>query len=207
LSSAQRNDTTLEQGSLSIIETLVEYRTILYGNRVLVFIDHRNLTFNCLSSQRALRWRLLAEEFNITLIFRLGASNLAADAISRLPMQNAEDPTAIKTLETKFYDSYVNLPIQSIISLNFPLQFHTIQQHQQKDSSLQQLQTSSPSHFNYFLSTILNSCIADETNRTSGIFFYQTLSFQQPSTTITVYFITQAQRDYTKPSQTIFILH
>jgi len=47
-------------------------------------------------------------------------------------------------------DSYVNLPIQSIINLNFPLQFHIIQQHQQKDSSLQQLQISSPSQFKLF---------------------------------------------------------
>jgi len=150
LSSAQRDYTTKEKELLSIIETLVEYRTILYENKVLVFTDHRNVTFNCLSSQRALRWHLLAEEFNITLIFRPGASNLVADAISRLPLQNAEDPNAIKTLEAKFYDSYVNLPIQSIINLNFPLQFHTIQQHQQKDSSLKQLQTSSPSKFKLF---------------------------------------------------------
>jgi len=40
-------------------------------------------------------------------------------------MQNAEDPTAIKTLEAKFYDSYVNLPIQSIINLNFFCAYHT----------------------------------------------------------------------------------
>jgi len=77
LSSAQRNYTTLEKELLSIVETLVEYRTVLYGNKNFVFTDHRNLTFNRLSSQRALRWRLLAEEFNITITFRQGASNLA----------------------------------------------------------------------------------------------------------------------------------
>jgi len=102
LSSAQRNYTTLEKELLSIVETLVEYRTILYGNKILIFTDHRNLTFNRLSSQRALRWRLLAEEFNITFIFRQGASNLAADAISCLPLRHTEEPLAIKTLEAKF---------------------------------------------------------------------------------------------------------
>jgi len=107
-----------------------EYRTILYGNKVLVFTDHRNLTFNRLSSERALRWRLLAEEFNITLIFRPGASNLAVDAVSRLPLQDAEEPTAITELEKKFYDSYFTLPIQSIITSHFPLHFNIIQQHQ-----------------------------------------------------------------------------
>ena len=124
-----------------------EYRTILYGNKVLVFTDHRNLTFNRLSSQRTLHWRLIAEEFNITLIFRPGASNLAADAVSRLPLQDAEEPTAITELEKKFYDTYFTLPIQSIITSHFPLQFNIIQQHQQKDSSLKQLTTSSPNQY------------------------------------------------------------
>jgi len=147
LSSAQRNYTTLEKELLSIVETLVEYRTILYGNKILVFTDHRNLTFNRLFSQRALRWRLLAEEFNITIIFRQGASNLAADAISRLPLRHTEEPIAIKELEMKFYDSYFNLPIHTIFSPNFSLHFNIIQQHQQKDSSLKQLPTSSPNHY------------------------------------------------------------
>ena len=88
---SQRNYTTLEKELLSIVETLVEYRTILYGNKILAFTDHRNLTFDKLTSQRALRWRLLAEEFNITIIYRKGATNLAADAISRLPLQHTEE--------------------------------------------------------------------------------------------------------------------
>jgi len=95
LSSAQRNYTSLEKELLSIVETLVEYRNIVYGNKILFFTDHRNLTFNRLSSQRALRWRLLAKEFSIAIIFRQGASNLAADAISRLPLRHTEEPLAI----------------------------------------------------------------------------------------------------------------
>lgn len=102
MSSAQRNNTTLEKELLSIVETLIAYRTILYGDKILVFSDHRNLTFDRLSSQRALRWRLLAEKFNITIIFRQGATNLAADAISRLPLSQDEEPTAFKEQETKF---------------------------------------------------------------------------------------------------------
>jgi len=149
LSSAQRNYTTLEKELLSIVETLIECRTILYGNKIFVFTDHRNLTFNRLSSQRALRWRLLAEEFNITIIFRPDASNLAAGAISRLPLRHTEEPLAIKELEMKFYDSYINLPIQTIISPNFYLHFSTIRQHQQNDPSLQHLPTSSPSQFKF----------------------------------------------------------
>jgi len=178
LSSAQRNYTTLEKRLLSMVETLVEYRTILYSNKFFVFTDHRNLTFNCLSSQRALRLRLLAEEYNITIIFRPGASNLAADAISLLPLRHTEEPLAMKELEMKFDDSYFNLPIQTIISPNFSLHFSTIRQHQQNDPSLQRLPTSSPSHLNSFPSTIPSSHTIEETNQNSGRFSSQLRSFQ-----------------------------
>jgi len=57
------------------------------------------------------------------------------DAVSRLLLQDAEEPTAITELEKKFYDSYFTMPIQSIITSHFPLQFNIIQLHQQKDSS------------------------------------------------------------------------
>jgi len=94
-----------------LVETSVKHRTILYGNKILTVTDHRNLTVDRLSSRRALRWRLLAEKFNIAIIFRQGASNLTADAISCLSLQHTEQSTAIKELETKFYDSYFNNPI------------------------------------------------------------------------------------------------
>ena len=148
---SQRNYTTLEKELLSIVETLVEYRTILYGNKILAFIDHRNLTFDRLSSQRALRWRLLAEEFNLTLIYRKGATNVAADAISRLPLQHTEEPLAVKELESKFYDSYFDTSIQSILGPSFPLAFSEIHKHQQDDKSIQRLQSSSPSQFQFHL--------------------------------------------------------
>ena len=149
LSPSQRNYTTLEKELLSIVETLVEYRTILYGNKILTFTDHRNLTFDRLSSQRALRWRLLAEEFNITIIYRKGATNLAADAISRLPLKHTEEPLAIKELESKFYDSYFDTSIQNILGPSFPLDFSAIHTHQQNDKSIHRLPSSSPSQFQF----------------------------------------------------------
>ena len=94
MNDAQTRYTTTERELLSIVETLKEFRTILLGDKIRIYTDHKNLTFNTLAySERVMMWRLLIEEFSPELIYINGENNQAADALSRLDTVEAAATT------------------------------------------------------------------------------------------------------------------
>jgi len=95
LNSAQRNYTTTERELLSIVETLKEFRSILLGQEIIVYTDHKNLVHNAtvMSSERVTRWRLLIEEFGPDIKYIKGAANTVADALSRLDISDKPAPS------------------------------------------------------------------------------------------------------------------
>jgi len=50
---------------LAIVETLKEFNGMLWGQRIIVYTDHKNLTGDGLglTSGRAARWKILLEEY------------------------------------------------------------------------------------------------------------------------------------------------
>ena len=53
--------TTTIKELLSIVEALKELRTILLGNRITLYTDHKNLSFDNFTTEKVLCWRPILE--------------------------------------------------------------------------------------------------------------------------------------------------
>ena len=90
LNNYQINYKVTDKELLSIVDTLVEHRSIPYGAKMFVCSDHKNLTHANAThaSARVQIHRLSLEEFGCTAFHMPGEKNELADALSRLPMKN-----------------------------------------------------------------------------------------------------------------------
>ncbi len=75
LSGAQSKYTVTKLELLAIVETLKEFKGMLWGQRLNVYTDHKNLT-------KVTRWRILLKEYAPKIIYIKGIHNTVADAIS-----------------------------------------------------------------------------------------------------------------------------
>ena len=87
LSEAQKKYPTIEKELLAIVELLKEFRNILYGHKIIIWTDHKNLTYDNtkFSCDRVLRQRIKIEEFGPEIRHIAGEKNVAADTLSRNP--------------------------------------------------------------------------------------------------------------------------
>jgi hypothetical protein len=93
LSITQAKYSVTEIELLAIVETLKEFKGMLWGQQIKVYTDHKNLTRDGLglTSDRVYQWRLLLEEYAPEIVYIKGIHNTVADAISWLeynPVQN-----------------------------------------------------------------------------------------------------------------------
>jgi transposase InsO family protein len=165
LNKAQRNYTVGEKEMLSIVETLKEYHTMLYGSPdIHVYTDHRNNTFSTLSNQRVMRWRMFIEDYNPTFHYVKGEDNPMADALSRLHIDSVDTEPTVKTNDEELdqmdplnafysmaiddddlFDCFVHLPEAE--GIPFQLDYPTIAAAQAGDALLQQRLQDQPQQY------------------------------------------------------------
>nr|GEX19895.1 reverse transcriptase domain-containing protein [Tanacetum cinerariifolium] len=96
MTDAQAHYTTMEKELLVVEYAFEKFRPYLILSKSIVYTDHSALKylFNKQDAKtRLLRWVLLLQEFNITILNKKGAENLATDHLSRLenPHQSVLD--------------------------------------------------------------------------------------------------------------------
>ena len=84
LTDAQQLYTVSERNLIRIVETLKEFRTVLLGHKLRIYTDHKNPTCKIFNTDRALRWKLILEEYGPDIEYTKGEKNIVADALSRL---------------------------------------------------------------------------------------------------------------------------
>ena len=137
LTDAQTRYTIIEQELLSIVETLCEFRTMLLGHEIIVYTDHKNLTFDNFSTDRVRRWRLIVEEYGPTIQYIPGVKNVVADALSCLPI--LDTPPSSETSESHFMSE-----LFAIEPDVFLLAYDVISEAQASDVLLQQAAANHP---------------------------------------------------------------
>ena len=73
-----------------MVETLKEFCTVLLGHESNVFTDHKNLTHKTHNCERIMRWCLLLEDHGPNFTHTPGKKNVAANALSRLNIMEAD---------------------------------------------------------------------------------------------------------------------
>jgi hypothetical protein len=104
LSDTQCKYSITEIELLAMVETLKEFKGMLWGNHIKVFTDHANLMRDALglTLDQVYQWRLLLEEYGPEIVYIKGIHNIVADAVSRLEYDPSVNQTAESFHTTKF---------------------------------------------------------------------------------------------------------
>ena len=114
---------TTNKELLSIVNTLLEFKTLLYSTKIIIHTDYKNLMHeNTLHiSARGQYYRLILENFGCELLHILEEDNIMADTLSRLGVIR----TDLLELEDESYhihkvhEDNVEIPIKLEVSRKY----------------------------------------------------------------------------------------
>nr|GFA40374.1 reverse transcriptase domain-containing protein [Tanacetum cinerariifolium] len=112
MTEAQIHYTTTEKEMLAVVYAFEKFQPYLVLSKSIVYTDHSTLKYLLNkrdAKPRLLRWVLLLQEFDITILDKKGSENLAADHLSRLENPHRD------VLEHK--DINENFPLETLGSL------------------------------------------------------------------------------------------
>ena len=108
LNSAQKRYPTGKQELLSIVETLKEFKNILFGQQLIIHTDHKNLLYKKMATDRIICWHLLIEEYGPEYVHIAGPENVVADALSQLDQDDTYQ-TEMSNMERAMCSSLCSL--------------------------------------------------------------------------------------------------
>ncbi|MCP4055402.1 MAG: hypothetical protein GY739_20650, partial [Mesoflavibacter sp.] len=99
LNVAEARYSATELEALAVKFSLVKFKSFIWGNVVYVLSDHKALTFLAKSQSpdspsKFHRWALIVDSANAKLVYKKGAENTAADALSRSRVEQEDIPNA-----------------------------------------------------------------------------------------------------------------
>lgn len=100
LNDTQKRYSTIEKELLAIVEAIKAFRVYLYGRFFILITDHKALCFlfnmkNC--GSRLFRHKLELLDYNFKILYRPGAQNHVADALSRIEPLSVDEVLEIES--------------------------------------------------------------------------------------------------------------
>ena len=99
------------------------------GQQIVVYTDHKNLTYNNFNTEHVMRWWLLIEEFGPTIEYIKGPKNIIDNALSRIDLVSS--PSDLQDMA----DCY-GLDKDDLPSNAFLITYQLINHEQNKDKTL-----------------------------------------------------------------------
>lgn len=94
LSKVELNYTVTEKGLFIVVHSLNKFRHYATGYPTFVHIDHATIEYLMNkpdANARIIRWLLLLQQFDLTIIDKLGKENVIADFLSRLTITTRKE--------------------------------------------------------------------------------------------------------------------